>query len=72
MINLQSHTVYPEIQTNTDTGQWIGILYARNGEVKERFAGQVDVKGKSVQEIRKAASMAAHAKFNIVIQKYEV
>ena len=70
--NLKTHRVYPEIITDTLTGEWVGKLIARNGTAEETYTGRVDVEGKHYKQIRAEAARAAHAKFNLTIQKYEV
>jgi len=70
--NLKTHTVYPEIITNSDTGDWVGKLIDLKGETKENYKGKVSVKDKTAKEIRAEAATAAYAKFNLTIQKYEV
>jgi len=70
--NLKTHRVYPEVITDTITGEWVGKLIAGNGKVEEEYSGRVLVEGKHYREIRAEAAKAAHAKFNLIIQKYEV
>ena len=70
--NLKTHSVYPEIITDTITGEWVGKLIERNGTVAQTFTGKVLTKGKHYKEIRKDAATAAHNKFNLIINKYEV
>jgi len=70
--NLKTHRVYPEIITDTGTGEWVGKLIAGNGKVEEEYSGRVPVEGRHYKEIRADAAKAAHAKFNLTITNYEV
>ena len=70
--NLKTHKVYPEVQVDTITGEWVGKLIAGNGTTKETYKGKIDVENKHYKDIRAEASKAAHAKFNLTINKYEV
>jgi len=70
--NLKTHRVYPEIITNPITGQWVGKLIDVQGKVKATYTGKVLVDGRHAKEIRADAAKAAHAKFNLIIEKYEV
>jgi len=72
MANLKTHRVYPEIITDTVTGKWVGKLITGNGKVEEVYTGTVSITDKHYKEIRADAAKAAHAKFNLTIQKYEV
>ena len=70
--NLKTHKVYPEIITDTETGAWVGKLIAVDGTVEASYTGNIDIEGKHYKDIRAEAAKAAHAKFNLIIQKYEV
>lgn len=70
--NLKTHKVYPEVMIDTVTGQWTGKLIDVNGNVKKTYTGKVPVEGKHYKDIRAEATKAAHAKFNLIIEKYEV
>ena len=70
--NLKTHRVYPEIITDTETGEWVGKLIAVDGTVEATYKGKIPTQGKHYKDIRAEAAKAAHAKFNLIIQKYEV
>ena len=70
--NMKTHRVYPEIQVDEITGQWIAKLIDVSGNTKESYSGVVSVDNKNIKEIRAEASKAAHNKFNLIIHKYEV
>lgn len=70
--NLKTHKVYPEVMIDTITGQWTGKLIDIKGNVEATYTGKVPVEGKHYIDIRAEASKAAHAKFNLIIEKYEV
>ena len=70
--NLKTHKVYPEIITNPETGEWVGKLIDGSGNVEATYKGKIDTAGKHYKDIRAEAAKAAHAKFNLTIQKYEV
>lgn len=70
--NLKTHKVYPEIIIDTITGEWTGKLIDGQGNVEATYSGKVSVEGKHYRDIRADAAKAAHAKFNLIINKYEV
>ena len=70
--NLKTHTVYPEIIIDSYTGVWSGKVIKGNGEVEKEYSGKVSVKNKHYKQIRAEAVEAAHAKFNLIINNYEV
>ena len=75
IINLSTHDVYPEIQTDVDTGEWVGRLLTRSGSTVEEFRGEVDKAASSklgdIVNCRNAAAAAAHKQFNKVLKKYK-
>ena len=49
--NMKTHRVYPEIQVDEITGQWIAKLIDVSGKTKESYSGVVSVDNKNIKEI---------------------
>ncbi len=73
-INLSTHTVYPEIVSDHDSGQWIAKLITRKGKIAESFKGEINpLKGDSITDViafRKEVTKAVESKFNGIIKNY--
>lgn len=73
-ITIGTHTVYPEIISDIESGQWLGRLITREGKIVQEFTGTVDpaVSGmiSDVIKCRKEITNAAYKQFNKVIKQY--